>query len=84
MSDRPFAIDGHVINFFYNMKTIRFGKMMLAGTERAYKNWVNSKFSALHVKSSDSTEAENYKDLYGKNKSFHPVTVEWFSIQIQP
>lgn len=57
---------------------------MLAGTERAYKNWVNSKFSALHVKSSDSTEAENYKDLYGKNKSFHPVTVEWFSIQIQP
>ena len=26
--------------------------------------------------------AENWKDLHGTNNSYHPVTLDWFSIQI--
>ena len=29
-----------------------------------------------------ATAAENCKGLYGENNSCHPVTLEWFSIQI--
>ena len=29
-----------------------------------------------------ATAAKNYKDLYEKNNSCHPVTLEWFFIQI--
>ena len=45
--------------------------------ERAYQNKVTWKSSAIYLRIS-----ENYKDLYEKNSSCHPVTFEWFSIKI--
>ena len=33
MANRPFALVDHVINFFVNTKTVRFGKIFLARAE---------------------------------------------------
>ena len=36
----------------------------------------------MYLKSSDCNGAKSWKGSYEKNNFYHPVTLEWFSIQI--
>ena len=48
----------------------------------SYKNWVICKFSAVYLKSSNCNGRRKLGRFVSENNSFHPVMLEWFSIQV--
>ena len=48
----------------------------------SYKNWVICKFSTVYLKSSNCNGRRKLGRFVSENNSFHPVMLEWFSIQV--
>ena len=51
------------------MKTVRFWKILLAWTERAYKNQVTCEFSAAYLKKSDRNGCRKLPGMNKKERS---------------